>query len=50
MEHFIHQRNLAHYRKLLAGTAHEPQRQQILTLLAEEEAKEPPPRPHMWAA
>jgi hypothetical protein len=43
MEKFVHQKNLAHYRKLLAGTANEPQRRQILTLLAEEEAKEPLP-------
>jgi len=42
MEKFVHQKNLAHYRKLLAGTAHEPQRHQILALLAEEEMKEPP--------
>jgi hypothetical protein len=39
MEQFVHEQNLAHYRKLLAGTSHEPQRQQILILLAEEEAK-----------
>lgn len=43
MEKFVHEQNLAHYRKLLAGTAHEPHRQQILILLAEEEAKDPPP-------
>jgi hypothetical protein len=43
MEKFVHQKNLAHYRKLLAGTAHEPQRQQILALLAEEEMREPLP-------
>jgi hypothetical protein len=43
MEKFIHQRNLAHYRKLLAETAHEPLRRQILTLLAEEEKREPLP-------
>jgi hypothetical protein len=43
MEKFVHQKNLAHYRKLLAGTAHEPQRQQILALLAEEELREPLP-------
>jgi hypothetical protein len=40
MENFIHQRNLAHYRKLLAETAHEPLRGQIQRLLAEEEKKE----------
>jgi hypothetical protein len=43
MEKFIHQRNLAQYRKLLAETAHEPLRRQILRLLAEEEKKEPLP-------
>ena len=43
MEKFVHEQNLTHYRKLLTGTAHEPQRQQILILLAEEEAKAPPP-------
>jgi hypothetical protein len=43
MEKFIHQRNLAHYRKLLAETAHEPLRRQIQRLLAEEEKKEPQP-------
>jgi len=40
MEQFVHEQNLARYRDLLAGTAHEPQRQQILILLAEEEAKD----------
>lgn len=40
MEKFVHEGNLKHYRRLLAGTAHEPQRQQILTLLTEEEARE----------
>jgi len=43
IEKFVHQKNLAHYRKLLARTASEPQRQQILALLAEEEIKEPRP-------
>jgi hypothetical protein len=40
MEQYIHEQNLAHYRKLLAGTSHEPQRQQILILLAEEKVKD----------
>lgn len=40
MEKFVHEQNLAHYRKLLNGGAHEPYRQHILALLAEEEAKE----------
>ena len=43
MEQFVHEQNLAHYRKLLAGNAHEPQRQQILILLTEEEAKDHQP-------
>ena len=42
MEQFVHEQNLAHYRKLLAGTAHESKRQQILILLAEEESKYQP--------
>jgi hypothetical protein len=40
MERFIHRENLEHYRKLLAKTASGEQRQQILKLLAEEEAKD----------
>ncbi len=43
MEKFVHEQNLAHYRKLLTETALEPQRQQILMLLADEEAKDRPP-------
>jgi hypothetical protein len=50
MEKFVHEQNLAHHWKLLAGTAHEPQRQQISILLSEEETKDQPrpngPRPH----
>ena len=46
MEKFVHQKNLAHYRKLLAGATPEPQRRQILALLAEEESKEPLPPGH----
>lgn len=41
MEKFVHEQNLAQFQKLLTGLAHEPQREQILTLLAEEEAKGP---------
>ncbi len=48
MEQFVHEQNLSHYRKLLSGTAHEPQRQQILILLAEEEARDR--RPHEWVS
>jgi hypothetical protein len=43
MEKFVHEQNLGHYRKLLAGTEHEAQRQQLLILLAEEEAREQRP-------
>ena len=40
MEEFVHQQNLAHFRKMLSEKTHEPQREQILKMLAEEEAKE----------
>ncbi len=40
MEEFIHRQNLARYRKMLTEKTHEPQRQLILRLLANEEAKE----------
>jgi hypothetical protein len=40
MEEFIHQQNLARYRKMLSEKTHEPQRQTILQLLADEEADE----------
>jgi hypothetical protein len=40
MEQFIHRENLQRLRRLLAETADESQRQQILKLLAEEEAKD----------
>jgi hypothetical protein len=40
MERFIQRQNIEHYRKLLTETADEAQRQQLLRLLAEEEAKE----------
>ena len=44
-EEFVHEQNLARYRRLLArddGAPHQ-QRQQILVLLAEEEAKDEAP-------
>jgi hypothetical protein len=37
MEEFIHQQNLERYQKMLTEKTHEPQRQTILQLLAEEE-------------
>jgi hypothetical protein len=40
MEHFVHRENLQRLRRLLAETDNESQRQQILKLLAEEEAKD----------
>ena len=40
MEEFIHQQNLTRYRKMLSEMTHEPQRQTILQLLADEEAEE----------
>ena len=43
MEWFIHQQNLERYRRLLAQTADEAKRRQILKLLAEEEAKDRQP-------
>jgi hypothetical protein len=43
MEWFIHQQNLERYRRLLAQTADESERRQILKLLAEEEAKDQQP-------
>jgi hypothetical protein len=40
---FVHRQNRGHFRKQLAQSTDETQRQQILKLLAEEEAKDPPP-------
>jgi hypothetical protein len=40
MEEFIHQQNLERYRKMLFEETHEPQRQTILQLLAEEETRD----------
>jgi hypothetical protein len=39
MDWFIHQQNLERFRRLLAHPADETQRQQLIKLLAEEEAK-----------
>ena len=38
MQEFIHQMNIAHYRKLLASDLGEAERKTILELLAQEEA------------
>ena len=45
VEDFVHEQNLARYRRLLAGDERTPhqQRAQILILLAEEEAKDEAP-------
>ena len=39
MDEFIHQQNLARYRKMLAEKTHEPQRQTIMQLLTDEETR-----------
>lgn len=53
MQEFIHQMNIAHYRKLLASDLGEGERKTILELLAEEEAAwkalQPPDEPHYKA-
>jgi hypothetical protein len=40
MDKFVHRLNLEHYRRQLAETKDETQRQVLLNLIAEEEAKE----------
>ena len=45
MEEFIHQQNLGRYRKMLSEKTHEPQRQTILRLLADEETRDDVPGP-----
>jgi hypothetical protein len=42
---FVHQQNLLRFRRLLADPADEAQREQLLRLIAEEEAKLHPPAP-----
>lgn len=39
MERFIHEKNLAHYNKVLSETTDPAKRQVVLTLLAEEQEK-----------
>ena len=41
-DEFVHRKNLEHYRKLLAELKDEAQRQTLMKLLADEEAKETP--------
>jgi len=43
LDSFVHRENLHHLRKQLAQTTDEMKRQQIVKLLADEEAKEPAP-------
>jgi len=43
MERFIHEQNLAHYRKVLAETTDPAKRRMVLSLLAGAHAKEPAP-------
>jgi hypothetical protein len=43
VQDFVHRKNLEHYRKLLASVSDGAERELLLTLLAEEEAKEQPP-------
>ena len=43
MERFIHRENLERFRRLLQLATDEGQRRQLKKLIAEEEAKEPPP-------
>ena len=43
METFVHEQNLAYYRKLLSEKMHEQYRSQILKMLAEEVAKDDRP-------
>jgi hypothetical protein len=49
MEKFIRDQNLSRFRELLLSVTDEGQRKQILRLIAEEEAKCPPPRPERTA-
>jgi hypothetical protein len=44
MESFIHRENLALFRKRLAEPRDEAERQVLLKLLGDEEAKDPPPK------
>lgn len=44
MDRFIRRENIERYRRLLAQTTDEAQRRQLLKLIAEEEAKDNPPR------
>jgi hypothetical protein len=43
MERYIHEQNLAHYRKILSETTDQTKRQTVLKLLADEQANVRPP-------
>jgi hypothetical protein len=45
MQEFVRKANIAEFRKLLATTTDKYRRRTLLRLLAEDEAKAPPPRP-----
>ena len=45
MDHFIHEQNLAHYRKVLSETTDPTKRLTVLKLLADEQANQQPPLP-----
>jgi hypothetical protein len=45
MDHFIHEQNLAHYRKVLSETTDPTKRLTVLKLLADEQANHRPPLP-----
>jgi len=44
MEKYIHRENLTLFKKRLAESQSDAEREVLLKLLAEEEAKEPPPK------
>lgn len=46
MEKFVHEQNLANYRKMLSEKMHEQHRPQILKILGEEVSKDQPPPPN----
>jgi hypothetical protein len=43
MDRYIHDQNLAHYRKVLAETTEPTKRQMVLKLIADEQANVRPP-------
>jgi hypothetical protein len=45
MDHFIHEQNLAHYRKVLSEMTDPTKRLTVLKLLADEQASHRPPLP-----